>query len=161
MIVVALLIDGIQFLLSLTVLLLPFSLFFTFLAAAGFGIWFALCGVKYTSGGGKKLLTGLAATVTELVPVINAIPATSAGVIAIIVQTRIEDARASVGGKVTPRTAMAQARQQRMRASRANRESSAREGREEVQNARHSEPANDNAPEAANDNSGDSYRNAA
>jgi len=147
----ALLIDGVQFLLSLTILLLPFSLFLTFIAFIGFGLWFSLCGVSYMKGGGKKALTGAAAAIIELIPVVNALPATTAGVVLIIAQTRIEDARSSIGKTVTPRTVQAKARLERMRASRASRVDSAREQRDETQQARHA-PANDNAPGAANDN---------
>lgn len=153
MIVTALLVDGVQALLTFSVLLLPLSVLITFMAAAMFFLWFALLGVRYVgNGGGKKLLVALGSTVAELVPVVNALPVTTAGVIGIIVQTRIEDARANTGGKVTPRTAMASARLQKMQAARASRTDSAREGREQAQQARHT-PANDNAPSAANDNS--------
>lgn len=144
MIAGALLIDGLQALMTFTVLLLPLSIFLTFFAAIGFGLWFALMGVKYIGNdGGKKLLTALAATIAELAPVINVIPATTAGVIGIIVQTRIEDARKSMGRKVTPRTIMANARLRQMQRSRA-RQDAAREGRESAQETRH---ANDNVRE--------------
>lgn len=153
MIVTALLVDGVQALLTFSVLLLPLSVLITFMAAAMFFLWFALSGVRYVGNdGGKKLLVALGSTVAELVPVVNALPVTTAGVIGIIVQTRIEDARANAGGKVTPRTAMATARLQKMQAARASRTDSAREGREQAQQARHTS-ANDNAPSAANDNS--------
>jgi hypothetical protein len=138
MIAVALLCDGLQFLLTLSVLLLPLSIFVTVTCVTMFFLWFALLGVKYTDhGGGKKLLTMLAASVAELVPVVNALPAVTAGVLGVIVQTRIEDARRQSGGKVTPRTAMAYARLRKMQQARTQREASAREGREEAQAARH------------------------
>ncbi|MES2668469.1 MAG: hypothetical protein V4644_02160 [Patescibacteria group bacterium] len=161
MVALALLIDGVQFLLSLTVLLLPLSIFVTFIGFVTFGLWFALCGVNYMSGGGKKLLTGLAATVTELIPVINAVPATTLGVVAIIAQTRIEDAREHAGKKVSPRTAMAAARLQKMRAARSDRAAASREARENAEEARLA-AANDNRPRSANDNaSRDDTRSAA
>jgi len=144
MIAVAALIDIIQGLLTLTVLLLPLSLFFTFLGLGIFFLWFALCGVKFNPANGKNLLTMLGATAIEIPPFINGLPGLTAAVIGIIVQTRIEDARAAAGGKVTPRTAMAYARLQKMNQARAARMDSAREGREEVQQARHT-PANDNS----------------
>jgi len=162
MVTVAILIDCAQALLTISVFLLPLSVLVTFISTTMFFLWFGIRGVKYIGNdGGKKLLIMLATTVAELAPVINALPATTFGVIGIIVQTRFDDAREAAGGKVTPRTAMAYARQRRMQASRANRENSAREGREDIQATRHAAPANDNAPEAANDNSADSYRNAA
>ncbi len=153
MVVTALIVDAVQALLTFSVFLLPLSVLITFMAATMFFLWFALSGVKYVGNdGGKKLLIALASTVAELVPVVNAIPATTAGVIGIIVQTRIEDARAQAGGKVTPRTAMASARLQKMNQARAAREDSAREGREGTQQARHT-PANNtsahNTSEAA------------
>jgi hypothetical protein len=146
MIASALLIDGIQGLLVISVLLLPLGWFLSILGLILFFIWFALCGVNYSAGGGKKLLTMLATALVEFAPVINGLPATTAGVIGIIVQTRIEEARAAAGGKVTPNTAMAYARLQKMKAARANRESSAREGREEAQQARHAPSKDSVAP---------------
>ncbi len=150
MIVTALVVDAIQAFLTFSVFLLPLSVLITFMAATMFFLWFALSGVKYIGNdGGKKLLLALASTVAELVPVINALPATTVGVVGIIVQTRIEDARANTGGKVTPRTAMAAARLRKIKAARAARTDSAREGREETQQARHS-PADSGA--ASNEN---------
>lgn len=147
MIVLALLMDALQALFTVSVLLIPLSWLVTFLSLSIFFIWFALAGVKYTgSAGGRKLLTMLAASVAELVPVVNALPATTAGVIGIIVQTRIEDVRKNAGGRITPNTGQAYARLRRMQQSRA-RQDRARAEREEAQQARHT-PANDNeAPE--------------
>lgn len=151
MVLLALIVDGLQFFLTGLLILIPFSFFVTILSLTTFGVWFAVCGVNYFSGGGKKFLTVVATTITELAPLITAIPATTAGVLGIIIQTRIEDARANAGGKVTPRTAAAAVRLQRMNNSRATRASSARTEREGTQQARHA-PANDNSPRAANDN---------
>lgn len=149
MVAVAALFDVAQGFLTFTVLLLPLSILVTFFSLTIFFLWFALLDVKYVgSGGGRKLLTMVAMTVTELAPVINALPATTAGVIGIIVQTRIEDARANTGGAVTPRTAMAALRLEKMRRARASREDAAREAREGAQEARHAPiAANDNQPE--------------
>lgn len=145
MLVAALLADGVQALLTFSVFLLPLSVLITFMTATMFFLWFALSGVKYIGNdGGKKLLVALSSTVAELVPVINALPVTTLGVLGIIVQTRIEDARARAGGKVTPNTAMAYARARKMNQARAARENSAREGREEAQQARHA-PAEEDA----------------
>lgn len=145
MIAVALLMDALQGLFTLLVILIPLSWFVTFLSLIIFFLWFALMGVKYTgSAGGRKLLTMLAMSIAELVPVVNALPATTAGVIGVIVQTRIEDARRNMGGKVPTSTAAAYARMRRAQQSRA-RQDAAREEREETQLARHA--ANDNSPE--------------
>ena len=146
MIAVALLMDALQGLFTLLVFLIPLSWFVTILSIIIFFLWFAIMGVKFGAGdGGRKLLTMLAAAVAEFAPLINALPATTAGVIGVIAQTRIEDARRNAGKKVTPNTAIAYARTRRMQQSRA-RQDAAREEREETQDARHA-PANDNAPE--------------
>lgn len=160
MVATAALLDGAQFLLNLTVFLLPLSIFLTFCSTIIFFLWFTLAGVRYDRGAGRKLLIMLAMTVTELAPVINMIPAISAGVIGMILQTRLEDARTAMGGKITPRTAQAMLRKQRMDQARQKRAAAAREerlGREEARLA----AANDNAPEAANDNQEAASRTAA
>ncbi len=144
MIGVAAIIDLVQFLLTLTAVLVPLAVLCTFFSATMFAIWFMIYGVKYVGhDNGKKLLIALASTVAEFVPVINALPATTVGVIGIIVQSRIEDARANTGKKVTPRTAMAVARARKMQAARTQRADAARESRQEDRQARHA-PANDN-----------------
>jgi len=58
-----------------------------------FGVWFALCGVNYFTGkrSAQKLLTAFSAVIIELVPFVNALPAITGGVIAMIIATRIED----------------------------------------------------------------------
>lgn len=160
MILLALIVDGLQFFLTGLLILIPVSFFVTILSLISFGVWFAVCGVNYFSGGGKKFLTVVATTITELAPLITAIPATTAGVVGIILQTRIEDAREGAGNKVTSRTAAAAVRLERMKNSRATRASSARQERDGTQQARHA-PSNDNAPVAANDNTISSGREAA
>lgn len=147
MVALAALVDLTQFFLTGLLILIPFSFFVTILSLITFGVWFAVCGVNYFSGGGKKFLTVVATTITELAPLITAIPATTAGVLGIIIMTRIEDARANTGKKVTPRTAAAAVRLQRMNNARATRANSARTERDETQQARHA-PANDNGPRA-------------
>ena len=144
MITVALLMDGVQFLLTLSVLLVPLSWLVTFFSIILFWLWFVLSGVKYSgTNGGKRLLIMLGTAVAELVPFINALPAITAGVIGTIVQTRLEDARRNAGGKVTPRTAMAMARRARMQQAARTRQDAARGDRENAQQARHA-PTNDN-----------------
>jgi hypothetical protein len=114
-----------------------------------FPLWFMLSGVKYGGGkGGRKLLIMLASAVAELAPLINGLPALSAGVIGTVLQTRLEDARRNAGGKVTPKTAQAVARKMRMQQAVQARQDAARGERETAQQARHS-PANDNEREAA------------
>lgn len=140
----ALVIDGIQFLLTLTVVGSVIAAVMTFLAGFGFWLWFSILGVKYLGKeGNKKLLISLTAFITELIPIVDALPATTAGVILIIIQTRIEDARTNAGKKATHRTMLATARAQKMRAARAQRADAARASREEAQQARHAS-ADDN-----------------
>lgn len=160
MIGTAAILDGVQFLLNFTVFLLPLSIFLTFCSTIMFGLWFALAGVKYNQAAGRKLLIMIAMTVTELAPVINTIPAITAGVIGMIVQTRLEDLRASAGGKITPQTARAMVRKMRMNQLRQGREASARAERLGKEDAR-MVAANENTPSAANDNSPEEDRLAA
>lgn len=151
MIGTAALFDGIQFLLDLTVFLLPLSMFLTICSTIIFFLWFALAGVRFNQAAGRKLLIMIAMTVTELAPVINAIPAISAGVIGMVLQTRFEDAKRLAGGTVTPQTARATIRKMRMDELRRTREEAARMERLGHEEERLS-AANDDAPEAANDN---------
>lgn len=69
------------------------SWFISFLAVIIFGLWFALCRVNYFTGkkAGMKLLIMLSTVVVELIPILDAIPAITFGVVALIIQTRIED----------------------------------------------------------------------
>lgn len=139
MVGMALLVDLLQGLFIVSVLLLPFSVFLTFLSLSVFFLWFALMGVKYGGGdGGRKLLTMLAMSVVEIAPIVNGLPGTTAGVLGIIIQTRIEDARRGAGGKVTPRTAASAVRLERMRRNRQARESAARAERDNATEERHS-----------------------
>lgn len=141
---IALIIDGLQFLLTLTVVGSVIAAAMTFLAGFGFWLWFSILGVKYVGkDGSKKLLIGITSLITELIPVVDALPATTLGVVLIIIQTRIEDARTNAGKKVTQRTALAAARAQKMQAARAQRADTARADREAAQQERHA-PANDN-----------------
>lgn len=84
---VALIFDGIQALLTLSVFLIPVAWFMSALAWIIFLLWFLYLGVSYfDKGGALRLLTALAAIVTELLPIINALPGLTIGVVALIVQ---------------------------------------------------------------------------
>ena len=148
-IAIALIIDGVQFLLTLTVVGSIIAAAMTFLAGFGFWLWFSILGVKYIGkDGSKKLLIGITSFITELVPIVDALPATTLGVVLIIIQTRIEDARENAGKKVTQRTALASVRAQKMQAARSQRADAARASREEEQQARHA-PADERTLEDA------------
>jgi hypothetical protein len=63
-----------------------------FMAATCFFIWFAVLGVNYSGkNGATKMLISLASFIVELIPIIDALPAITFGVAALIVQTRLED----------------------------------------------------------------------
>ncbi len=119
MLALALVIDGLQFILTLSVVGSIVASVIAAISAFCFWLWFALLGVKYLGqNGSRKMFIALAASVAELVPFINALPATTIGVLGIIIDSRIEDARTAAGKKVTARTVEASARLARMRAAR-------------------------------------------
>ena len=92
MIGVAVLADGIQFLLTLTVIGSIVAMFISAFVWIVFLIWFALCGVSYFDrGGATRGLIMLTSAITELVPFINAVPALTLGVVALIIHSRMED----------------------------------------------------------------------
>lgn len=106
MIAVALILDGIQFLFTLFVITSLFSILVTVLAICIFGVWFAIHRISYFSGRktGTKVLSMLGSMFVELVPLVDGIPAITAGVIGIIVSTRMEErsARKTAGKKENP-----------------------------------------------------------
>ncbi|HRH55381.1 MAG TPA: hypothetical protein PK609_00770 [Candidatus Paceibacterota bacterium] len=166
----ALLVDGLQFLLTWSVVFIPLSFLLTFFAAVGFFVWFAILGVNYfDKNAGLKVVASLGSVVAELIPVINAVPATTLGVVVIVTQTMLEDKGVSL--KVSPRTL----RKAAIGAATGGAAGAARaalrqQGRREQQEApvRTSSvrptprPANDNIPPAANDSlpAADSRRSA-
>lgn len=129
MIVLALIVDGLQILLTLTVLLIPLSLLLTFFSVVGFSVWFFLLGAYKGKGAEKKVLTSLAASVVEIVPVLSAIPAATAGVVINIALSRMDDLKRRIGDD--PQKIVALARLRRMQAARREREAAARQSREE------------------------------
>ncbi|MBU2103451.1 hypothetical protein KKD81_01505 [Patescibacteria group bacterium] len=138
MVALALVVDGLQFILTLTVLLLPLSLLLTFLAAAGFGVWFFLLGAYSGKGAEKRVLTSLVSTIAEFVPVVNAFPAVTLGVVINIALSRVKDLEKKVGVNPKARArSLAQARLAGMKASRARRADSAREQREDTEAQKH------------------------
>lgn len=88
---VALVFDGLQFLLTLTVVGTVVAWYLSALAWIIFLLWFALLGVSYFGKGAAiRFLTVFASAVAELVPVVNALPALTLGVVALIIQHNIE-----------------------------------------------------------------------
>lgn len=97
MVLVAASIDGLQFVLAFVPGLDVVADFMLgALAAMIFGVWFAIVGVNYFSGkkAGQKIAALFGTSITELIPLLDALPALTIGVITIIVQTRAEDAGA-------------------------------------------------------------------
>lgn len=143
MILLALVVDGLQFLLTLVVILIPLSLLVTFIAGIGFALWFFLLGAYSGKGAEKKVLTSGVSLVAEFIPVINAIPAITAGVVLNIILSRLDDAHISLA-KPDPRKILLAARKARMDASRARLREKGSMERQQAQEDRHA-PANDNS----------------
>ena len=140
MVACALLVDGLQFLLTLTVVGSVVASILTPIIAFMFWLWFALMGVQYLGrGGGKKALIALTAGIAELVPFINALPVTTVGVVGIIATERAEEkkqAHQAARGVANPtRRAQAQARLGRMRTRRAQQAAANDNGRESHEEA--------------------------
>ncbi len=95
MIGLALLLDGFQFLLTLLVVTAPLSIFIAFLSICIFGVWFALCKVNYFSGkgAGLKSFSVFGSTILELVPFLDGLPGITAGVIGVIVGSRMGETK--------------------------------------------------------------------
>ncbi len=87
-----LVIDGIQFVLTLTVVGSAVALVLGLLS--GFTLWltFTLHGVKYSGTRGlKKMAASFGTMVLEVIPFINALPLVTVGAFILILQTRAED----------------------------------------------------------------------
>jgi hypothetical protein len=93
MIIVALLFDLLQFLLTIMVITAPLSILVTFFALCIFGVWFAVLGVNYFSGRkvALKTLSAIGSVIVEMVPLIDGLPAITAGVAGVILGTRLEN----------------------------------------------------------------------
>ncbi len=67
-------------------------LYISMLSFSAFFVWFALKGVDYLDrNGAVKLIVIIATTVTELIPLVDALPAITLGVLSLIIITRAED----------------------------------------------------------------------
>lgn len=111
-----LVLDGIGFLLTLT---LVGSIVAAFIGAvAAFVLWltFALHGVKYTGAAGmRRLAVMLVTAVGEIIPIVGALPLTTVGAAIIIVQTRAED-KVESAKKAKEQEALARQRMAQMKA---------------------------------------------
>lgn len=138
MVAVAVVIDILQGLLTLTVLGSVVSLFISLIAGFGFWLWFAILGVSYLSkGAGKKIALSAATFVIELIPFVNAIPAMTVSVLGIIIIERQNEKNEARRHGNPQRTVAAQQRMARMRQARQQREARAREERQAAEDARH------------------------
>lgn len=149
MLLLALIADGLQFLLTLAVVLIPLSLLLTFLCGIGFALWFFMLGAYSGKGAEKKVFTSLVSVVAEVIPVINAVPAITAGVLINIVLSRLDDAHISLA-KSDPKKMMVAARKVRMQAARTRLRERAQTGRDEAQQERHAPASSTERPQAQN-----------
>ncbi|MEO6536429.1 MAG: hypothetical protein ABIT47_01945 [Candidatus Paceibacterota bacterium] len=103
MIMTAIVLDCVQVLLAFTGVLVLASDLITFIAAPTFGIWFLMMRVNYF--GGKKAMVKVTSMLTtlvvELVPIVDALPGITMGVVTVIFATRSEDRQKSA--VVTPK----------------------------------------------------------
>jgi|GEM_PF-4684211 len=93
MVSLAVIVDLLQFFLTLSGFLMLGSLYMTFLAACIFGIWFALHDISYFSGKKAlpKMLAVMGGLVAELLVIINALPITTLSVLTVILLSWAED----------------------------------------------------------------------
>lgn len=99
-IAIALVIDGLQFLLDFTVLLSPLTIFVGFVSVLFFNLWFLVFHrVSFTQG--KYALAKMGAVmgtaVITVIPFLNGIPEITLGVLTTIILSRLEDAHLSIG----------------------------------------------------------------
>lgn len=98
MIMLALLFDLLQFLLTIFVVTALLAELVTFFALCVYGVWFAIMRVNYFSGNktGLKAASAFGSAVLELVPVLDGLPGITMGVIGVIAGTRLEEKAKSV-----------------------------------------------------------------
>jgi hypothetical protein len=106
MLMASILLDGVQILLQfIPIIGQIISLLLGVLAAVFFALWFMLLGVNYFSGkkAGVKLAAVFSSVIVEIIPIVDALPAISFGVLAVIMASRSEDKRnARKEGASTP-----------------------------------------------------------
>ncbi len=80
-----------RLLLTFTVILEPMSEFVSFAEIPSLFLWFAILGVKMISkDSNTKLLSMMGVSVADLIPVLNALPGSTAGVLVTILKDRAE-----------------------------------------------------------------------
>lgn len=117
LIATGLLTDGIQALLTFTVIGSIIATFVTLVAAFGFGMWLLMLGAYKGSKMDRQAVTAIAVVAVECVPFLSIIPGITLGLLVTIVRTRIEDAKKG-GQEADPRKLAAVARLARMKAAR-------------------------------------------
>lgn len=91
MIIVALLVDGVSFLLGIFVITEPINWIVWIYAVLGFYVWLKMVGMSWNDAKGKRTLMMFGgATGIEFIPYVNMLPAWTAFVIGAIVNDRIE-----------------------------------------------------------------------
>jgi hypothetical protein len=93
MIAIAAIFDLLQFLLTLTVIGSLLAWLVTVFAGMIFFVWFLILGINYFSGkkAAAKVGTILSTSVLEFIPILNALPTITIGVITIALVSRMED----------------------------------------------------------------------
>jgi len=87
-----LLLDGLQFILTLTIVGSVVAFFLGLLGGIALWLTFTLHGVKYSGTRGlKKIASTFGTLVLEVIPFINALPLITIGAYILILQTRAED----------------------------------------------------------------------
>jgi len=88
----AALLDGLQFLLTLTIVGSVVAFFIGLLGGIALWLIFTLHGVKYSGSGGlKKIGASFGTMALEMVPFIDALPLITIGAVIVVLQTRKED----------------------------------------------------------------------
>lgn len=107
MIFFAVLLDAIQFIATFLNIIpglgVAVNWFIAIFAAIAFGLWFTLSGINYFSGkqAARKTLIAFSSVIIELLPIIDALPAITSGVVLMIVVSRIEDAEKNMDSEKT------------------------------------------------------------
>lgn len=91
MIIVALIVDGISFVLDIFVITTPINWIVWIYAVLGFYVWLKMLGMSWNDAKGKRALMMFGgATGIEFIPILGALPAWTAFVIGTIINDRIE-----------------------------------------------------------------------